>query len=75
MIVASPVTVERPKSLGRQMLKWALVFFIISVVAGLLGFTGIAAGAAEISKILFVIFLILCAIFLVLGLIAAKALK
>ena len=28
------------------MLKWALIFFIVSVIAGLLGFTGVAAGAA-----------------------------
>jgi uncharacterized membrane protein YtjA (UPF0391 family) len=36
------------------MLKWALIFFIISIVAGALGFTGIARGAAGIAKILFV---------------------
>lgn len=35
------------------MLKWALVFLLISLVAGVLGFTGIAAGAAAIAKILF----------------------
>jgi len=38
------------------MLKWALIFFVISIIAGLLGFTGIAAGAAGIAKILFVLF-------------------
>jgi uncharacterized membrane protein YtjA (UPF0391 family) len=48
------------------MLKWALIFFIISIIAGALGFTGIARGAAGIAKILFAIFLVLAAIFLVL---------
>lgn len=37
------------------MLKLAIVFFIISVIAGVFGFTGIAAGAARISKVLFFI--------------------
>jgi uncharacterized membrane protein YtjA (UPF0391 family) len=38
------------------MLRWALFFFVISIIAGLFGFTGIAAGAAEIARILFFIF-------------------
>ncbi|MGZ5260639.1 MAG: DUF1328 domain-containing protein, partial [Burkholderiales bacterium] len=29
------------------MLKWALIFFLISIVAGFFGFTGVAAGAAS----------------------------
>jgi len=50
------------------MLKWALVFFIVSIVAGLFGFTGIAAGAATIAKFLFYVAVTLFVIFLVLGL-------
>jgi uncharacterized membrane protein YtjA (UPF0391 family) len=53
-------------------LKWALVFAIIAVIAGLLGFTGVAAGAAAIAKLLFGIFVVLCIVFLVLGLVVAK---
>ncbi|HEY2460975.1 MAG TPA: DUF1328 family protein [Candidatus Acidoferrum sp.] len=41
------------------MLRWALGFFIIALVAALLGFTGIALAAAGIAKILFYLFLIL----------------
>jgi len=41
------------------MLKWALIFFLISIVAGFFGFTGVAAGAASIAKILFFVFLVL----------------
>ncbi|MBT9457669.1 MAG: DUF1328 domain-containing protein [Burkholderiaceae bacterium] len=37
------------------MLKWALILAIASVFAGLLGFTGIAAGAASVAKLLFFI--------------------
>ena len=42
------------------MLKWALFFAVISVIAGIFGFTGIALGAAAIAKVLFFIFLVLC---------------
>ncbi len=38
------------------MLKWAIIFLVVSLIAGALGFSGIAAGAARISKILFAIF-------------------
>jgi len=57
------------------MLKWALIFFVVSIAAGLFGFTGIAVGAAEISKILFFVFLVLFAIFLVAGLLAIDRLR
>jgi uncharacterized membrane protein YtjA (UPF0391 family) len=49
------------------MLRWALIFAVIAVVAGLFGFTGIEAGAAEIAKALFYIFVGLVVVFLVLG--------
>jgi uncharacterized membrane protein YtjA (UPF0391 family) len=54
------------------MLKWALIFFVISVIAGVLGFTGIATGAATISKWLFFIALAIFAAFLILGLLAGE---
>jgi uncharacterized membrane protein YtjA (UPF0391 family) len=41
------------------MLRWALGFFIVALLAALLGFTGIAIAAAGIAKILFYLFLIL----------------
>jgi len=55
-------------------LKWALIFFVISVVAGLFGFTGISAGSAQIAKWLFFIAIAVFAIFLVLGLMAGELL-
>ncbi|ETH53994.1 PF07043 family protein [Bordetella pertussis I002] len=35
------------------MLHYAVVFFVIAIIAAVLGFGGIAAGAAGIAKILF----------------------
>ena len=64
----------RTLNAGRiSMLKWALIFFLISIVAGFFGFTGVAAGAASIAKILFFIFLVIAIGIVVLAVIAGKA--
>ena len=55
------------------MLRWALIFLVISLVAGALGFTGVARGAGRIAKILFGIFLLIFVIFLVLAILAGEA--
>ncbi|MDB5216054.1 MAG: hypothetical protein JWO86_3981 [Myxococcaceae bacterium] len=49
------------------MLYWAAVFFVIALVGAVLGFSGIAAGAAGIAKILFFVFLVLGALSLIFG--------
>nr|Q47EA7.2 RecName: Full=UPF0391 membrane protein Daro_2080 [Dechloromonas aromatica RCB] len=49
------------------MLRYAIVFFIIALIAALFGFTGIAAGAVEIAKIMFFIFVLLALVSLVMG--------
>lgn len=49
------------------MLKWAAIFFLIAIVAAVLGFGGIAAGAVEIAKVLFFVFLILFVVTLIMG--------
>ena len=49
------------------MLRWALIFFIVAIVASVFGFTNIAAGAADIAKAIFFIFLVLMIGALVLG--------
>jgi len=41
------------------MLEWALSFFIISIIASVFAFTGLAVGASEIAKVLFVVFFVL----------------
>ena len=37
------------------MLHWAIVFLVISLIAGFLGFSGVSQAAAGISKLLFVL--------------------
>jgi len=41
------------------MLRWAVIFFVVALLAAVLGFTGIALAAAGIAKILFYVFVIL----------------
>jgi len=41
------------------MLHYAVVFFVLALTAAVLGFSGIAAGAVGIAKLLFVVFLVL----------------
>ena len=41
------------------MLYYALLFLVISFIAGVLGFRGIESGAATISKVFFFIFLLM----------------
>ena len=57
------------------MLRWAVIFFLISMIAAFFGFTDVAAGAAEIAKVLFYIFVAIFVVFLVLGLTVAEKLK
>lgn len=41
------------------MLRWALIFFIVAVVAALFGFTNIAAASATVARFLFFVFVVL----------------
>jgi uncharacterized membrane protein YtjA (UPF0391 family) len=67
---------EREKQIGRNvelefllwrsmMLRWALGFFVIALIAAVLGFGGIAVAAAGIAKIIFYIFLVLFVVSLI----------
>ena len=49
------------------MLRWAIIFFIISLVAGFFGFTGVAQGSRSIAKVLFFIALAIFLVVLVFG--------
>jgi uncharacterized membrane protein YtjA (UPF0391 family) len=53
-------------------LKWAAIFFVIALIAAAFGFTGIAAGAASIAKVLFYLFLGIFVVFLVAGIIVGN---
>lgn len=49
------------------MLRWSFLFLIIAIVAGVLGFTDVASGAASIAKVLFFIFIGFWLLMIILG--------
>jgi uncharacterized membrane protein YtjA (UPF0391 family) len=51
------------------MLRYAVVFFIVALIAASFGFLGIAAAAVAIARLLFYVFLILFLVSLVGGLV------
>ncbi len=57
------------------MLRWALTFLVIGLVAALFGFTGIAGASFAIAKILAFLFLALFLLFLILGMTATSRLS
>ena len=59
-----------PKAGGAAMtiLKWALIFFVVSIIAGILGFTGISAASADVARFLFYVFVVIFLVLLILGL-------
>ena len=50
------------------MLRWALIFLVVPILAGVLGFAGIMVAAAGIAKLLFYLFVVLFVISLAMGL-------
>jgi uncharacterized membrane protein YtjA (UPF0391 family) len=56
------------------MLRLALFFLVVSLIAALFGFGGIAAAAAGIARILFFIFIVVFLALLVAGLMAGSTL-
>jgi uncharacterized membrane protein YtjA (UPF0391 family) len=67
--------IETPLEYGEElfMLRYALLFFVISLIAGLFGFTGISAATAGIARICFFIAVVVFLAFLVLSLFAGSA--
>lgn len=56
------------------MLKWAVVFLIIAIIAGIFGFTDVQAASATIAQWLFGIFLVLFLGALIVALVIGKSL-
>ena len=54
------------------MLRWAILFLILGLIAGALGFTAIAGASIAIAKFLFFIFIAVFVVLLVLGLTAVR---
>jgi uncharacterized membrane protein YtjA (UPF0391 family) len=53
---------------GRVMLSWVVTFLIIALIAGILGFGGIAGVSIEIAKAIFFIAVVLFLVSAVVGL-------
>lgn len=54
------------------MLRWALAFLILALIAGVLGFTRVAGESMYIARILFVVFIVIFVLGLLYSLIAGK---
>lgn len=62
----------RVASKENVMIKWAIIFAVIGLIAGALGFGGVAGGAMGIAKFLFWAAIIIAVVLFVLGLTVAK---
>jgi uncharacterized membrane protein YtjA (UPF0391 family) len=65
-----------PRKLAEQamtILKWALIFLLVSIVAGIFGFTGVSAASADIARFLFYVFVVIFLVLLILGLTIFRA--
>ena len=51
-----------------ELLEWALIAFVVAVVAAIFGFGGIARGAAKIARFLFGLFLVVAVVLILVGL-------
>jgi uncharacterized membrane protein YtjA (UPF0391 family) len=49
------------------MLRWIITFLVIALIAGALGFGGVAGTATDIARTLFYIFLVLLVVSLLFG--------
>ena len=49
------------------MLRWALLFLLVALLAALFGFTGIAGESLQFARILLFVFLVMFALSIVLG--------
>jgi len=67
-LTAVPLIIGLDRAQETSMLKWAFVFLIIAVIAGIFGFTDVEAASATVAQWLFGIFLVLFLGALIIGL-------
>jgi uncharacterized membrane protein YtjA (UPF0391 family) len=65
---AAPMSKQNVETEGRVMLSWVVTFLVIALIAGVLGFGGIAGVSIEIAKTIFFIAVVLFLISAVVGL-------
>ena len=56
----------------RKMLRWALIFLVIALIAGALGFGGVAGTSMGIAQILFFVFVVLFVVSLIAHLVRGR---
>lgn len=56
------------------MLRWALIFLVVAIIAAVLGFGNLAGAASDIARILFFIFIVVFLVGLIMSLVTGKKL-
>ena len=57
------------------MIKWAVIFLVLGLVMGALGFGGVGGTFVDIAQILFFVAIAIFVVLLIMGLIAGKTVK
>jgi uncharacterized membrane protein YtjA (UPF0391 family) len=63
---------QKPKTEVCAMFSWVVTFLVIALIAGVLGFGGIAGASIEIAKAIFFIAIVLFLISAVVGLVRGR---
>jgi uncharacterized membrane protein YtjA (UPF0391 family) len=70
--VAAVTSKPKVRTEGWTMLSWVITFLIIALIAGILGFGGIAGASIEMAKIVFFIAIVLFLVSAVVGLVRGR---
>jgi uncharacterized membrane protein YtjA (UPF0391 family) len=62
----------RIRNMELIVLRWAVIFLVIGLIAGVLGFTSVAGASIAIAKTLFFIFMVIFVVLLIAGLTVAR---
>ncbi len=54
------------------MLRWAMGFLVLALIAAIFGYGGVAATSAGIAKTLFIVFLVIAAVTFLMGMMGAR---
>jgi uncharacterized membrane protein YtjA (UPF0391 family) len=68
MPVIAPIPKQKVQTEVRVMLSWVVTFLVVALIAGILGFGGVAGVSIEIAKTIFFIAVVLFLISAVIGL-------